>query len=234
MPLSSPKGQDVRRSIVALPLGCNDHVGKQWQHRNLVHVRSIASGEMVPPSGPTLSHPHQVRLTSSCAPQDKVKGTSTSIVHSPPRSKNKRSKDTHSVGSLATADSLYLLALDNLSFQDCTDEGRFPKFGGRRQRSTKHRNNQEVSRIMGFDSQPERWNIPLLSPVGAMGDYLTGKDSTSFISNPCRIRVPPPAAPPRNELITVHPSASVSESFQLNTISGCLSSYFCKSFLIIS
>ena len=46
-------------------------------------------------------------------------------------------------------------------------------------------------------------------------------DKTSFISSPFRILVPPPAAPPRKEFITVHPSASVSVSFQLNTISGC-------------
>ena len=51
-------------------------------------------------------------------------------------------------------------------------------------------------------------------------------DRTSFISSPFRILVPPPAAPPRNEFITVQPSASVSGSFQLNTISGVLFSYF--------
>src|SRR5690606_33947756 len=51
-------------------------------------------------------------------------------------------------------------------------------------------------------------------------------DSTSFISSPSRMRVPPPAAPPRNELITAQPSASVSGSFQLKIISGALFSYF--------
>ncbi len=55
---------------------------------------------------------------------------------------------------------------------------------------------------------------------------VLAKESTSFISKPFRIRVPPPAAPPRNELITVQPSASVSGSFQLNIISGSLFSYF--------
>ena len=59
-------------------------------------------------------------------------------------------------------------------------------------------------------------------------------DKTSFISKPLRIRVPPPAAPPRKEFITVQPSASVSLSFQLNTISGVLdSNYFSNSFIIV-
>ena len=57
-------------------------------------------------------------------------------------------------------------------------------------------------------------------------------ESTSFMSKPFLIRVPPPAAPPLRELITAQPSASVSGSFQLKTISGCLSSYFLsKSFI---
>ena len=61
---------------------------------------------------------------------------------------------------------------------------------------------------------------------------VLANESTSFMSKPLRIRVPPPAAPPLNELITVQPSASVSGSFQLNTISGSLSSnFFNKSFI---
>src|SRR5690606_37555070 len=61
---------------------------------------------------------------------------------------------------------------------------------------------------------------------------VLASESTSFISNPFRIRVPPPAAPPRRELITVQPSASVSGSFQLNTISGALfSNLLSKSFI---
>ena len=80
--------------------------------------------------------------------------------------------------------------------------------------------------------------IPDLAPpiAGPETENFTSivlaKDKTSFISNPLRILVPPPAAPPRNELITVHPSASVSESFQLKMISGCLfSNFFNKSFI---
>ena len=68
--------------------------------------------------------------------------------------------------------------------------------------------------------------IPDLAPPMAGPDTVNlisivfANDKTSFMSRPLRIRVPPPAAPPRNELITVQPSASVSGSFQLNTISG--------------
>src|SRR5882757_8121869 len=57
---------------------------------------------------------------------------------------------------------------------------------------------------------------------------VLARDSTSRLSRPLRIRVPPPAAPPRNELITTQPSASVSESFHSKTISGRLFSNFCK------
>ena len=80
--------------------------------------------------------------------------------------------------------------------------------------------------------------IPDLAPpiAGPETENLTSmvfaKDKTSFISNPFLIRVPPPAAPPRNELMTVHPSASVSASFQWKTISGSLFSNLCnKSFI---
>ena len=57
---------------------------------------------------------------------------------------------------------------------------------------------------------------------------VLANESTSFLSRPLRIRVPPPAAPPRKEFMTTQPSASVSGSFQWNTISGDLSSYRCK------
>jgi len=45
------------------------------------------------------------------------------------------------------------------------------------------------------------------------------------------MRVPPPAAPPRKELITIHPLASVSESCHSKTISGLLPSNFSTNFL---
>ena len=61
---------------------------------------------------------------------------------------------------------------------------------------------------------------------------VLARDSTSLLSNPIRIRVPPPAAPPRSELITTQPLASVSESFHSKTISGCLFSNFSKSSFI--
>jgi len=80
--------------------------------------------------------------------------------------------------------------------------------------------------------------IPDFAPpiAGPETENLTSivlaNDRTSFISNPFLILVPPPAAPPLNELITVQPSASVSGSFQLKTISGSLFSNFCnKSFI---
>src|SRR5690606_16382322 len=58
------------------------------------------------------------------------------------------------------------------------------------------------------------------------------RDSTSRLSRPARMRVPPPAAPPRRELITTHPSASVSGSFHSKTISGRLrSNFFSSSFI---
>ncbi len=47
-------------------------------------------------------------------------------------------------------------------------------------------------------------------------------DSTSRLSSPKRILVPPPAAPPLRLLITTHPLASVSESCHSKTISGVL------------
>ena len=81
--------------------------------------------------------------------------------------------------------------------------------------------------------------IPDFAPpiAGPETENLTSivlaNESTSFISKPFLIRVPPPAAPPLRELITVHPSASVSESFQLKTISGVLfSNFFNKSFIV--
>ena len=58
--------------------------------------------------------------------------------------------------------------------------------------------------------------IPDFSPPIAGPDtenftsIVFAKESTSFWSKPILIRVPPPAAPPRKELITVQPSASVS------------------------
>ena len=58
-------------------------------------------------------------------------------------------------------------------------------------------------------------------------------DSTSLLSKPTRMRVPPPAAPPRNELITTHPSASVCGSFHSKTTSGRLFSYFDKRSFIV-
>jgi hypothetical protein len=42
---------------------------------------------------------------------------------------------------------------------------------------------------------------------------VLAKESTSSFVHPNRIRVPPPAAPPRSEFITTHPSAPVSSSF---------------------
>ena len=63
---------------------------------------------------------------------------------------------------------------------------------------------------------------------------VLASDKTSFISKPSLIRVPPPAAPPLKEFITVQPSASVSGSFQLKIISGCLFSYiFNNSFILL-
>src|SRR6188768_863299 len=57
-------------------------------------------------------------------------------------------------------------------------------------------------------------------------------DSTSRLSSPLRMRVPPPAAPPRSELMTTHPSASVSLSFHSKTISGRFVSNLCNSSFI--
>ena len=63
---------------------------------------------------------------------------------------------------------------------------------------------------------------------------VLASESTSFISSPFRILVPPPAAPPLNELMTVHPSASVSGSFQLKIISGSLfSNFLSNSFILV-
>ena len=63
---------------------------------------------------------------------------------------------------------------------------------------------------------------------------VLAKDSTSRLSNPLRMRVPPPAAPPLKELITTQPSASVNVSFHSNTTSGLFSSYFfSKSFMFL-
>ena len=79
----------------------------------------------------------------------------------------------------------------------------------------------------------------LAPPIGGpatvnLTSIVFASDSTSRLSNPFRMRVPPPAAPPLRELITTHPSASVSESFHSKTISGRLFSNFSsKSFIII-
>src|SRR6185503_12788996 len=67
----------------------------------------------------------------------------------------------------------------------------------------------------------------LAPPIGGpqtenLISMVFARESTSFMFRPFLMRVPPPAAPPRNELITTQPSASVSGSFQENTISGCL------------
>src|SRR6516164_1231275 len=58
-------------------------------------------------------------------------------------------------------------------------------------------------------------------------------DSTSRRSRPLRIRVPPPAAPPRSELITVQPRAPVSASVHSKTISGVLCSNFSSKFATV-
>jgi len=64
---------------------------------------------------------------------------------------------------------------------------------------------------------------PMLGPdtVNLISTVLAS-ETTSPRSNPFRMRVPPPAAPPRRELMTTHPSAPVSESFHSKTNSGCL------------
>src|SRR5688572_30923085 len=80
--------------------------------------------------------------------------------------------------------------------------------------------------------------IPDFAPPMAGPDTVNftsivlANDSTSRLSRPARIRVPPPAAPPRKELITTQPSASVSESFHSKTISGLLFSNFCSNSLM--
>ncbi|OQA06507.1 MAG: hypothetical protein BWY67_01939 [Bacteroidetes bacterium ADurb.Bin397] len=58
---------------------------------------------------------------------------------------------------------------------------------------------------------------------------VLASDVTSCLSSPFRILVPPPAAPPRSEFITIQPSASVSASFHSKTISGRFSSNFFSS-----
>src|SRR4051794_19802969 len=76
--------------------------------------------------------------------------------------------------------------------------------------------------------------MPDLAPPMAGPDTVNftsmvlARDSTSRRSRPTRIRVPPPAAPPRRELITTQPLASVSLSFHSNTISADLVSNFCS------
>src|SRR5690606_10205330 len=76
---------------------------------------------------------------------------------------------------------------------------------------------------------------PIAGPATVnLTSMVLANESTSFMSKPLRIRVPPPAAPPRNELITAQPSASVSESDQWKTTSGFLfSNFFNKSFIIL-
>src|SRR5690606_34035833 len=68
---------------------------------------------------------------------------------------------------------------------------------------------------------------PIAGPATVnLTSIVFASESTSLTSSPLRMRVPPPAAPPRSEFITVQPSASVSGSFQWITISGFFSSYF--------
>ena len=76
---------------------------------------------------------------------------------------------------------------------------------------------------------------PIAGPATVnLTSMVLAKDSTSRLSRPDLILVPPPAAPPLSELITTHPSASVSASFHSNTISGLLFSNFSSnSFIII-
>ena len=58
---------------------------------------------------------------------------------------------------------------------------------------------------------------------------VLARDKTSYFVKPFLILVPPPAAPPRKELITTQPIASVSESCHSKTISGDLASYLSSS-----
>src|SRR5690554_1064417 len=80
--------------------------------------------------------------------------------------------------------------------------------------------------------------MPLLAPpiwgpdTVNLISMVLAKDTTSLLSSPSRIRVPPPAAPPRRELITTQPTASVWGSCHSNTISGSFSSNFFRRFSI--
>src|SRR6185295_6781718 len=61
---------------------------------------------------------------------------------------------------------------------------------------------------------------------------VLASDSTSRRSSPLRMRVPPPAAPPRSELMTTQPLAGVSVSFHSKTIWGAFDSKrFSSSFM---
>src|SRR6516164_4705110 len=70
--------------------------------------------------------------------------------------------------------------------------------------------------------------MPDFAPPMAGPDTLNltsmvlASDSTSRRSSPARMRVPPPAAPPRSELMTTQPLAGVSASCHSKTISGAL------------
>ena len=77
--------------------------------------------------------------------------------------------------------------------------------------------------------------MPLLAPpiwgplTVNLISIVLARDTTSLRSSPFRIRVPPPAAPPRRLLMTTHPRASVSASFHSKTISGARALYWSRS-----
>lgn len=80
--------------------------------------------------------------------------------------------------------------------------------------------------------------MPLFAPPMAGPATLNlisitfAKEVTSSLLRPFRIRVPPPAAPPLRELITIQPSASVSESCHSKMTSGFFCLYFSSNSLI--
>src|SRR2546427_1942483 len=64
---------------------------------------------------------------------------------------------------------------------------------------------------------------PMAGPLTLnLTSMVLASDSTSRRSRPLRMRVPPPAAPPRSELMTTQPRAGVSASCHSKTISGAL------------
>ena len=65
---------------------------------------------------------------------------------------------------------------------------------------------------------------PLSFGVSLLISMVFASESTSFSVSPGRILVPPPAAPPRSELMTTQPLASVSASCQWKTTSAGRSS----------